>query len=182
MAARTKLFTYDDWLNLPSDCYKYEVIEGELITLATPWTMHQIVSGNLLYPMSKYVKENKLGIVVHRVDVILSMTNIIQPDIIYISNERSHIITEKNIVKAPDLVIEIISEDTKVRDQTTKKALYGKYGVKEYWIVYPDEKKVEQFLLEDKKLISANTFQKTEELSSKVIDGFTLSTDQIFSQ
>jgi Uma2 family endonuclease len=180
MAAPTKPFTYDDWLNLPSDCYKYEVIEGELITRETPWTIHQRISGNLLYAFHKYIKENKLGELIGPIDVVLSMTNIVQPDLTYISKERSQIIAEKNIVKAPDLVIEIISEDTKIRDQTTKKTLYEKYGVKEYWIVYPDEEEVEQFILQDEAFELKDELEASQKIVSTVIDGFTLPLKKIF--
>jgi Uma2 family endonuclease len=110
------------------------------------------------------------------------MTDVVQPDLMFISNERSHIVTEKNIVDAPDLVVEIISEGTKVRDQTTKKALYEKYGVKEYWIVYPDEKKVEQFILQNEQLVLNETFEKSEKLTSKVIDGFSVPLKEIFKR
>jgi Uma2 family endonuclease len=152
-----------------------------LITLATPRTIHQRISGNLSFALSSYIKSNGLGIVVHRLDVVFSMTNILQPDILFVSGERSHIITKRNIVKAPDLIVEIISEDTKIRDQTIKKTLYEKYEVKEYWIVFPDEKKVEQFILRDEKLELKEEFTKSERITSKVIDDFSVSLEEIFA-
>jgi Uma2 family endonuclease len=182
MATKTKLFTYDDYLNLPKDSFKYEVLGGALIERQSPPTIHQRVSGNLLISLINYIRKNNLGEIVGRIDVVLSMTNIVQPDLLFVSKERQQIIAEKNIVAAPDLVVEIIDESTKNTDQTTKKTLYEKYGVKEYWIVYPNEEKVEQFLLENEKLILNNTLQQTEKLSSRAIGGLTLSADQIFSQ
>ncbi len=183
MTTQTKLITYDDYLTLPEDGKRYEVIGGEVFMIAAPIINHQQISQNIESRLDRYLEEHNIGKYFHaQVDVVLSMTDVVQPDIFYISNERSHIIAENNIVAAPDLVAEIISESTKVRDQTTKKALYEKYGVKEYWIVYPDKEKIEQFLLENKKLILNKTFQKTEELFSKVIDGFTLPADQVFYQ
>jgi Uma2 family endonuclease len=181
MATQTELFTYDDWLNLPTDCYKYEVIGGKLITRPTPPTIHQIISGNLLVSTTRYLKENKLGELFRPVDVVLSMTNIVLPDLMFISKERSHIITERNIVEAPDLVVEIISEGTKIIDQTHKKTLYEEYGVKEYWLVYPNEKEVEQFILQDEKLELRETFEQSDTLSCEIIEGFTLPLNKIFA-
>jgi Uma2 family endonuclease len=114
-------------------------------------------------------------------DVVLSMTDVVQPDIFYISNERSHIITEKNIVEAPDLVVEIISESRKIRDQTTKKALYEKYGVEEYWLVYPDEEKVEQFVLRNEVFELKNELQIPQKIVSSVMDGCSIPLEKIFA-
>jgi Uma2 family endonuclease len=182
MATQSKLFTYDDWLNLPQDCYKYEVINGELITRQSPPTIHQRVSGNLSFSLTRFIRKNNIGEVLHRLDVVLSMTNIVQPDLLFVTKERSQIISEKNIVEAPDLVVEIISENTKITDQTSKKTLYEKYSVKEYWIVYPDEKKVEQFVLRDEVLELRNELRKSKKLDSEVISGFSVSIDHVFSE
>ena len=70
---------------------------------------------------------------------------IAQPDILFVAKTQSHIITPKEIQGAPALLVEILSERTKTRDRSYKKVLYGRYGVREYWIVDPDEKTVEVY-------------------------------------
>ena len=70
-------------------------------------------------------------------DVVLSENNVFQPDIMFVSNENSKIITEKNITGAPDLIIEILSPATGYYDLTEKKEIYTEFAVKEYWIVEP---------------------------------------------
>ena len=76
--------------------------------------------------MNLFVKENNLGRVFSApTDVVLSDTNVVQPDLLFVSNERSHIITEQNIQGAPDLVVEILSPSTANRDWTTKRELYA---------------------------------------------------------
>jgi Uma2 family endonuclease len=182
MATQTKLITYDDYRTLPDDGKRYEIIGGELFMTAAPIINHQLISQNIESRLDRYLQEHNIGKYFHaQVDVVLSMTDVVQPDIFYISNERSHIISEKNIIAAPDLAVEIISEGTKIIDQTTKKDLYEKYGVKEYWIVYPAEEKIDQFLLQDEKLELNETFEKTETLSTKVIPGFSVSLEKIFA-
>jgi Uma2 family endonuclease len=181
MATQTKLVTYDDYLTLPDDGNQYEVIGGELIMAASPITKHERISRKLLIRLDNYIEKYNIGEVFDApFDVVLSMTDVVQPDLMYISKERSHIITEKNIVEAPDLVVEIISNRTKVRDQTTKKTLYEEHGVKEYWLVYPNEEKVEQFILKDEELELKQTFKQSDTLSCATIEGFTLPLNKIF--
>jgi Uma2 family endonuclease len=182
MATQTKLITYDDYRKLPDDGKRYEIIGGELVMTPGASHRHQRISHLLEYKLEDYIQKHKSGEILDApFDVVLSMTDVVQPDLMYISNERSQIITENNIVAAPDLVVEIISESTKTRDQITKKELYEKYRVKEYWLVYPNEEKVEQFVLEDEKLELNETFEKSDMLTAKVIAGFSISLEKIFS-
>lgn len=181
MTTQTKLVTYDDYRNLPDDGKRYEIIEGKLFMTLSPKTIHQRISQRISNKLYNFIEEKERGDVLSApIDVVLSMTDIVQPDIIFIASRRSRIITENNIVEAPDWVAEITSESTKIRDQTTKKALYEKYGVKEYWIVYPDKEKVEQFILQDEKLELQKTVEKSEILPCKVIDGFSVDLNEIF--
>jgi len=109
------------------------------------------------------------------------MTEVVQPDLLFIAKERSHIITDKNIVEAPDLVAEITSKSTKIRDQTTKKAFYAKHGVKEYWIVYPNKKEIEQFMLHDNKTYKTKSIlTQSDTLYSEIISGFSTALENVF--
>jgi Uma2 family endonuclease len=182
MATQTKLVTYDDYLTLPDDGKRYEIIGGELIMSPGATDKHQLVSHFLEYELENCMQQHRSGLIYDApFDVVLSMTDVVQPDLMYISKERSHIITENNIVEAPDLVVEIISESTKVRDQTTKKALYEKYGAKEYWLVYPVEEKVEQFILKDEVFELKDELQASQKIVSNVMDGCSISLEKIFS-
>ncbi|MFQ5770648.1 MAG: Uma2 family endonuclease, partial [bacterium] len=108
-----KTYTYQDYVNLPEDGKRYEIINGDLIMTPAPFTIHQKVSANIVDKLRPFVKKNQKGEVFYApVDVVLSETNVVQPDILFISNEHSNIITEKNISGVPDLVIEILSPTT----------------------------------------------------------------------
>jgi Uma2 family endonuclease len=76
-------------------------------------------------------------------DVVLSPESVVQPDILFVSNERRGIIMEANVSGAPDLVVEILSPSTAERDRELKLTLYARYGVREYWIVDPEDETVE---------------------------------------
>src|SRR3990172_6216810 len=106
-------FTYQDYLDMPDDVKRYQVIDGDLIMTPAPTTAHQFVSGNLAMELRQYVKKNNLGFVLCApTDVVLDDTNVFQPDILFISNERKSIIKHENIQGAPDLIIEILSPAT----------------------------------------------------------------------
>ena len=75
-------------------------------------------------------------------DVILSDTNVVQPDIVVVQNQRRSIITQRAIEGAPDLAIEILSPTGRDRDEHLKYALYSRFGIPEYWIVSPEQAQI----------------------------------------
>ena len=178
---RAKRYTYQDYLDLPDDGKRYEVIHGELVMTPAPYTFHQIVSGNLEYELRTFVKKEKSGKVFYApVDVLLSENNVLQPDILFISKERSNIITEKNIAGAPDLIIEIISPSSAYYDLLEKKEIYEKFGVQEYWIVDPKKQRVEIYVNHDNQFELNQRLDSKGTLKSRVLAGFEMSVEQIF--
>ena len=104
-------------------------------------------------------------------DVHFSKDNIYQPDILFVSNNRTSILKDY-IMGAPDFVVEIMSPGTRKKDEEDKLKTYGQYNVSEYWLIDPYEETVEVFLNEDKELISTGKFGKNESISSNVIGWF----------
>jgi Uma2 family endonuclease len=105
---------------------------------------------------------------------------VVQPDILFISKDRLNIIGEKNIERAPDLVIEILSESTAYRDLIQKKKLYSRVGVKEFWIVIPGEESIEVYILKDNTFLLHRTYTKNEILESPYLKGFKIELKGIF--
>jgi len=177
-----KLFTYQDYIDLPEDGKRYEIINGELIMAPSPSTGHQDVSGNLLFEMRKFLEKNKAGKIYHApIDVVLSEHQVFQPDILFITNENAKIITEKNISGPPDLVIEILSPTTGYYDLIEKKEIYEKFGVREYWIVDPKKQWVEIYFLEGGKFKSIQRLEKAGILKSHILEGFEIALETIFA-
>ncbi len=117
----------------------------------SPFTLHQRVLWELSAIFSEFLKSNPIGkFFFAPFDVELNDHNIYQPDLLFVSNNRLNIITEKRVVGAPDLVIEILSKGTRNLDLTTKYRLYEESGVLEYWIVDPDNKSFSFYQLKDK--------------------------------
>jgi len=132
--------TYQDYLDLPDDGQRYEIIEGELYVSPAPNIKHQRVSARLTYVLTAHSVRDRLGeVFTAPIDVKFADPSTVQPDILYISRERQGIITEQNIQGAPDLVIEIISPSSTRMDQEIKRDLYAKYGVRYYWLAHPQD-------------------------------------------
>ena len=177
----SRLTTYDDYRNLPDDGKQHQIIGGELYMTPAPTPYHQEISLNLAFILNKYVKQHNLGnIYTAPIDVVLSMTDVVQPDLVYVAKERLNIITKKNIVDAPDLVVEVLSDNTETIDRQKKMVLYEKHGVKEYWIVDPSEKAIEQYVLKEKTFQQQTTVSDSQKLSSVVLDGCELTVTDVF--
>jgi Uma2 family endonuclease len=132
---RSKL-TYEDYVLFPEDGQRHEILDGEHYVTPAPSIDHQESSGYLFSKLYPFVREYRLGKVLYApVDVLLSAHDITQPDLLFISNERQAILTEANAQGAPDLVIEILSDSTRRRDETLKRDRYERGGVLEYWLV-----------------------------------------------
>lgn len=174
-------FTYHDYKNMPeSETKRYELLEGELVLVPSPGEKHQSISRNLAFRLLGFIESNSLGAVYYApLDVVLG-ENVVQPDIIYISREKSQIITPAEIRGSPDLVIEILSPATASRDQTFKRTLYARHGVTEYWIVDPDEETIEVMKLGGKGYETVRAYKKGQVLVSPLLSRFRIKLEEIF--
>ncbi len=175
--------TYEDYLNIPGD-ERYELINGEFILVSAPNTAHQRASLRFAMSVGGFVMSMDLGeVLVAPYEVLLTDeggVNIVQPDIIFVSKERGHIITRANIQGAPDLVVEILSPSSRRQDTTTKRDLYARHGVKEYWIADPESRTVSVMLLKDGKFEVVGKYGIEDTLSSPTLEGFSVRLDRIF--
>jgi Uma2 family endonuclease len=133
-----------------------EVIENQLFMAPSPSPDHQETSGNLFTDINVFVRKNGLGKVFFApLDLYLDEhSNVVQPDLLFISKNNPLIIDKRGLKGVPDLIIEILSPGNKKYDSVKKKKLYEKFGVKEYWIVDPETKMATGFLLKGSIYIS----------------------------
>ena len=142
-------FTWQDYQQLPDDGRRYEVLDGELVVSPSPVPRHQIVSHRIHRQLDQAIVDQGRGEVLNApLDVKLSDTDIVQPDLIVILDQHMDRLGEKHLTGPPDLVVEVLSPGTARRDLGTKKERYRVFGVREYWIVDPVARVVEQFVLE----------------------------------
>jgi Uma2 family endonuclease len=144
------VLTYEDYLSLPNDRNRYEILEGELFMTPAPSLKHQEVSRNLEFLLFSHIKTNNLGKIFYApVDVILDESTIVQPDLAFISAGRDEVYSRRGIEGAPDLIVEIVSPGTLKFDRVSKCQIYARYGVKWYWIVNPDDRTLDEYELRE---------------------------------
>ena len=173
-------FTYEAYLNAPED-KRYELLDGELVPIPTPGERYQSISILLGSKLFQFASEHSLGrVYLAPFDVVLSEVDVVQPDLLFVSNERGHIITPANIQGAPDLVVEILSPSTAERDRTFKHTLYAKHGVNEYWMVDTTAKDITVLLLGKHGYKVVDTYSAGETLISTTLQGFRLHIGDLF--
>ena len=172
--------TYEDYAKTPDD-ERWELIDGELVMVPSPRRAHQRNQIKLGSRMSFFAEENDLGEVYFApFDVVLSEADTVQPDLLFVTKERLHIITEDNVHGAPDLVVEIRSPSTARQDWTVKRELYARHGVKEYWLVDPEAATIAVLLLDDGELKVAGVYGEGDTLTSRAMSGFNIALADIF--
>jgi Uma2 family endonuclease len=148
---KTKV-TYTEYSQMVDDHphSRVELLEGEVFMSPAPMPIHQIILRNLMRLLDRYVEANNLGEVLFApVGVRLAENVVVQPDLLFIQQEKlAELIGSQNIEGAPNLVVEILSPGTAHHDRHNKLLLYARYGVAEYWIVDPENKAVELYILD----------------------------------
>ena len=139
MTTSATTLTYADYLLLPEDGKRYEILEGDLYMTPAPLTRHQTIAMRLSYLLVDYLEKNPIGAVLAApCDVLLSQTDIVQPDLLVVLHSGRACMTEKNVQGPPDIMIEILSPSTAARDRELKRKRYEHFGVREYWLVDPE--------------------------------------------
>jgi Uma2 family endonuclease len=174
-------WTYDDYARLPDHGVRYEVIEGELVMTPAPRPKHQKVSLNLTFVLEQFVRSRQLGeVYVAPIDVNLpGLASPVQPDLLFITTDRLDIIKEKFIEGAPDLIIEVLSAGSEMDDRRTKFELYARAGVREYWLVDPDGRTIEIFVLRGQAYAPLGNFDSDGQTRSEVLPDFTVTVGEI---
>lgn len=128
--------TYDDLARMPDDGMRHEIIDGVHYVTPAPSLRHQRVSIRLAAALAHYLEIHPVGeVLAAPVDTVLTQWDVVEPDVVFVSNDQRGILTEPNIQGAPALVVEILSAGTKKRDLGVKKDLFDRSGVREYWTV-----------------------------------------------
>jgi len=182
-------YRYSDYLKWPED-ERWEIIEGEAWDMSpAPGTSHQILVLKLAYVLSSYLEGKKCTAIVSPFDVRLpnpeedsedNPDTVVQPDLSIICDPSK--LDEKGCKGAPDIVVEILSQSTAFKDETTKFKIYEKHGVKEYWIINPETHTVMMYFLNGKEFGKPEYFKRTEILTSRVLTDLEITLEEVFSE
>lgn len=131
-----------------------EVINNTIYISPVPSFEHQRIITYLARLIDAFAAENNIGVaVVSPVDVYFDNNNILQPDIVFLTNRSLKLVTAGKIMGTPELIVEILSPGNEKHDLEKKKFIYEKFGVKEYFIINPASKVVITYYLVKNKFI-----------------------------
>jgi Uma2 family endonuclease len=174
--------TAREFYELPESNLPTELIDGELIMSPAPDDPHQKSALHTVGFLFNEVPEGELRF--SPIDVYLDDENIVQPDIMWVSkdNDRCQLVEGRRWHGAPDLVIEILSPSTALRDKTAKFDLYEKHGVREYWMLDPIAEYLEAWGLQDGAFSKLGIFGPGQTFNSPVLNGKSVEVGALFGK
>ncbi|MBI5304901.1 MAG: Uma2 family endonuclease [Chloroflexi bacterium] len=178
-------WTYEDWLKLPENDYRYEIIDGVLHMAPPPnFEKHQKPAFELATQLKLFAKANKLGLVgVAPTGVRLPTQSVpLQPDIFFVAAGRNDVRFGHFVEGAPDLIVEVLSPSNWMYDRQEKFQAYQDAGVREYWIVDPRVQTIEVFVLEQGAFTLIGKWGATERAQSQVMRGFEINVAELFQE
>lgn len=169
----------DEYLALPEDGFKYELIDGVVVMSPGANFGHNNIAGLIEHWIRTFLDSNPIGQIVHETDVRFAGNLVYRPDLSYVSNARSAIITTL-IEGPPDLIVEVVSRHNRPLDVQTKRADYERFGVREYWIVDPGLKSFTFLRLANARYVEIQP--ESDAIASEAIPGFRMNLAPIREQ
>lgn len=183
---RDTRLTYEDFVRIPDDGKRHEIIDGVHYVTPAPVRRHQQLLGRLHLAIARFLEEHPaLGeVYLSPLDTVFSPWDIVEPDLLFVAADQLDILTEPNIQGAPALVVEILSPSTRRRDLGIKRQLFDRGGVREYWLIDPRAHDVTI-----SRRMPDGTFPKASQhgvgdhasLTTPLLPGFALSVAQLFA-
>lgn len=174
-------WTYDELLGaMPESNALIELWNGEIVMSPSPSFFHQKLIVRFHHQLSAWVTTHNLGeTCLAPIDMILTQSNVAQPDVLFIAKDRLSIIQDR-VRGAADLVAEIISPTSRQRDRIEKRDLYEQHGIKEYWMIDPDAQTAEVLTLENGEYRLAGRWRPGETARSVLLAGFEVPVNTLF--
>jgi Uma2 family endonuclease len=176
------LLTVQDYYEMPEGGPHCQLIDGDIHMMPPPNRYHQSISVNIVAIIILFLRKKRIGRVFYApIAVILSEVNAYEPDVVFVSNERKNILTDRGIEGAPDFVVEILSPGTARFDKGPKRTIYARTGVQEYWLVDPKKLEVHVFRLQEDSETAAAIYREGDKFTSPIFPGLTFDTAEIFA-
>ena len=174
--------TIEDFLALGEEVLA-ELIDGELYMNASPRPRHQRIALRLARALSEFVEDCGLGeVFVAPLDVYLPTEDVVEPDLVFVASDQAQLVKEDAVHGTPRLLVEVLSPSNPERDRVLKFARYAQSGVAEYWIVDPELRGVELFVLEQRQLVPAGWFTPGTTFASPSFPGLDLDLAWVFGE
>jgi Uma2 family endonuclease len=183
----TKTYTYADYLTWQFDDY-VELLKGKIYRMAAPSRRHQMVTGNLYATIRHFLWKKPCHVFIAPFDVRLTIqdknrnqeiTTVVQPDVCVVCDASK--LDDAGCVGAPDLIIETLSPGNTKKEMKNKYTIYEEAGVQEYWIVYPIDKTVQRFVLnEHGKYVGLAPLTDEDVLTTTILPNLEIRLEDIF--
>jgi Uma2 family endonuclease len=174
-------WTYEDLLRLPDDGKRYEIIEGMLYEMPSPLLAHAQVIANLIAALLPVVARLGGRWFTAPLDVFIPGGNPVQPDVIVILPDGAARTVRRGVQGPPDLAIEVLSPSNRGHDRLTKRALYARAGVREYWIVDPENRSIDILTLHLDAFHRIQTASAADRLESPLLPSLSIAAADIFA-
>ena len=180
-------FTYDDFQLFPDDGRRHEIIDGEHYVTPSPVTRHQRLVQRIHFALESHLRQHQAQgeVFVAPFDVVFSQHDVVEPDLLLVAADQTEILTEKNVQGAPALVVEVLSEGTRKRDEQVKRRLFERSGVREYWLVDPELDLIKVYRRQPDGAfprIAALVAEEKAVLSTLLLPGFSLPLPGLFAR
>ncbi len=189
LPAKKEHYTFADILAWEGN-ERVEIINGEIFLMASPFRVHQEISGELFRQLANFLEGKKCRVYAAPFAVRLfekdgdnpeDVDTMVEPDITVVCDKDK--LDKHGCKGAPDMVIEILSPSTTRHDRFTKFNLYQRAGVREYWIVDPENKSVQVFLQDGSSFLKIHEDYGREDIAKvNVLDGCFIELSKVFSE
>ena len=174
-------WTSDDLLALPDDGKRYEIVEGVFSEMPGPTWAHQTVLFNLTVLLAPFVQALGGFLRFAPFDVFFPGADPVRPDILVIVPGGNGRPTQRGLMGPPDLVIEVLSPSNRGHDLLTKRSLYARAGVREYWIADPEARSIEILILDGDDLRGHQAAAGDETVSSPLLPAAVFPVSALFA-
>ena len=177
--------TYDDLIAMfpEDDGVRRELIDGDLFVTPSPFVRHQRLVSRLAISLGVHLEAHPIQgeAFTAPLDVVMTPHNVVEPDVLVVLGDQRQILTDQHIHGVPALVIEVLSAGTRNRDQTLKRDLFDRQGVREYWMVDPDRNRVTVYRrAADGSFPLVTTLESNETLTTPLLPGWGLPLRKLF--
>ena len=172
--AKTQLMSVAEYFNTPETSLPMELVYGVLRVADAPFAQHQAAVGDFYLALATHVREHNLGeIWLSPIDVLFDAEKalILQPDLLFISKERSHIVTDR-VRGIPDMVVEILSPHPRIGKLEERIGWFTEYGVRECWLLHQQRRQLEVLQFADGAIARRTSFGPWAPIRSEVLPDF----------
>lgn len=181
VAVMDRKVTYSELESWPDDGRRYELYDGEVYVVPSPFPRHQIAMLELTRVLDDYAKSTAGLTMVSPLDIVFDEYNVLQPDIVVFTAQRRHLVQLDRATRVPpDVAVEVLSPGTADNDRGRKLRAYERFGVPEYWILDPKAETLEVLALRDGQYQTLQRAVRGETVTSSVLPGFSCKTDVLF--